>query len=423
MTHLLYANQAESTLAGSISSGATVANLASGTGALFPNPSTNQAFYLTFNDAATGLLTEVVLVTGRSTDQITITRGQQGTTAQIWNANDLANQLPTAGDLTAMIQADALQAQAPNYAADSGTANAIIVTLTPMPNPFSTGTPLRIQKSAAANTSQSVTVQIVGVGTYNLLLPGGAQPNIGQLPANGCMSLIYNGTSVELQSGGATGLGTAAYKTASDNAQSNLASIVGAIAVNNLAVWADINGSLKDGGTPGSAAYKAASNALLGALASVSGATTVGHMAGFADTSGSVSDIGAPTAAASNAQIEAAGSSSVFASPSNMFLHPASIKAWVIWHWTGSSVSIVATYNIGSVSRTAAGAYTITGNGFTLSAGWCQTFADDTNNLNGNGAPGSGANPAFSCVFQNRSGGGTLDPNYAAAIIIGTATS
>ena len=104
MTQLLFANNATTTLAGSISSSSTSVALASGTGALFPNPSAGQGFYMTFNDAATGLLTEIVLCTSRSGDTCTIVRGQQGTAAQAWNPNDLASQFNTAGDQASFLQ-------------------------------------------------------------------------------------------------------------------------------------------------------------------------------------------------------------------------------------------------------------------------------------------------------------------------------
>lgn len=100
----LFANDASSTLAAPINSTATSVSLASGTGTIFPAPSTNQQFALTFNDAATGLLTEVVYCTSRTGDVCTIVRAQEGTVAQTWQAGDLANALVTAGVLAAFQQ-------------------------------------------------------------------------------------------------------------------------------------------------------------------------------------------------------------------------------------------------------------------------------------------------------------------------------
>ena len=103
-----FANNASSTLAAPISNTALSVSLAAGTGALFPNPSAGQQFALTFNDAATGLLTEVVYCTARSGDTLTIVRAQEGTVAQNWLAGDLAANLVTEGTMAAMQQTSAL---------------------------------------------------------------------------------------------------------------------------------------------------------------------------------------------------------------------------------------------------------------------------------------------------------------------------
>lgn len=108
MSILLFSNNANSTLAGSITAVATTANLAAGTGTLFPNPSAGEIFIGSFFDAATGLQTEIVHVTGIVGDQITMTRAQEGTAAQSWNVGDIFANQWTAGSAAAMLQ----QAQA-----------------------------------------------------------------------------------------------------------------------------------------------------------------------------------------------------------------------------------------------------------------------------------------------------------------------
>ena len=104
MTAYLFANDASSTLAAPISTTATSLTLASGTGALFPSPSAGQQFTLTMNDAATGLLTEIMLCTARSGDTLTVERAQEGTVALNWLAGDLAANLCTAGTMAALLQ-------------------------------------------------------------------------------------------------------------------------------------------------------------------------------------------------------------------------------------------------------------------------------------------------------------------------------
>jgi hypothetical protein len=109
MSVFIFANDASSTLAAPISSSAVSLTLASGTGAEFANPSTNQQFSLTMNDAATGLLTEIIYVPTRVGDTLSgLLRGQEGTTAQSWLAGDLAANLLTAGQMAAMLQVSTL---------------------------------------------------------------------------------------------------------------------------------------------------------------------------------------------------------------------------------------------------------------------------------------------------------------------------
>ncbi len=108
MAQFIFTDNANSTLAAPISPSAVSVTLASGTGALFPNPSAGQQFTLTFNDAATGLLYEVCYCTARTGDVCTIVRAQEGTVALSWAAGDTAFHGPTAGTLNAMQQSGAL---------------------------------------------------------------------------------------------------------------------------------------------------------------------------------------------------------------------------------------------------------------------------------------------------------------------------
>lgn len=98
---LLAANNAQTVLAAGISASATSMTVNTGTGNLFPSPVSGASFFkLTLIDAATGQISEIVHVTGRSGDNMTISRAQEGTTARAWSANDIAANMMTAGTIS-----------------------------------------------------------------------------------------------------------------------------------------------------------------------------------------------------------------------------------------------------------------------------------------------------------------------------------
>jgi hypothetical protein len=87
-------NNATSTLAGGINSSVTTIILAAGTGSLFPTLSGSDWFWGTLVDASNNI--EIVKVTARSTDTLTVTRGQDGTTAKSYTVGDRFELRPTA---------------------------------------------------------------------------------------------------------------------------------------------------------------------------------------------------------------------------------------------------------------------------------------------------------------------------------------
>lgn len=91
-------NDAISRLASGISSSATTIVLTPGAGLLFPTLSSGDYFPATIikSDGSR----EIVRVTGRSTDVLTVVRAQEGTVALAFNANDRIELRLTAGTLT-----------------------------------------------------------------------------------------------------------------------------------------------------------------------------------------------------------------------------------------------------------------------------------------------------------------------------------
>lgn len=104
MSTILFANNAASTLASNITSGALTLTVQTGTGILFPNPSAGQYFLVTMIPASTGIPGEIIQVTGISGDVFTIVRAQEGTVAAAYLAGDAVSNQLTAGTMGAFIQ-------------------------------------------------------------------------------------------------------------------------------------------------------------------------------------------------------------------------------------------------------------------------------------------------------------------------------
>lgn len=90
-----FTNNASGTLNAGITNVATTAVLGSAQGTLFPTLTGGQFFMGTLKSVSTGLL-EIVKVTARSSDTLTIIRGQEGTSASTFVTGDIFELRPTA---------------------------------------------------------------------------------------------------------------------------------------------------------------------------------------------------------------------------------------------------------------------------------------------------------------------------------------
>ncbi len=99
-----FKNNANGTLASAIAAGDTTVNLTAGHGNRFPtvNASENEYFFATLIDTSGNL--EVVKVTARVTDSLTVVRGQDGTSAIAFAASDIIELRPTSGALDRFLQ-------------------------------------------------------------------------------------------------------------------------------------------------------------------------------------------------------------------------------------------------------------------------------------------------------------------------------
>lgn len=200
MTTYRFANNASTTLGGAISPTATSITVAAGTGARFPAPAAGQYFTATLfaSGSSTGLPNEIVRVTARTGDTMTVVRGQEGTTAQSWSVGDTFANFITAGFLNQLVDAGSLQGQSGNFAVDSGTANVGVVTLLPVPVSLAAlvGVPIRVKKMAAASTG-AYTLNVNTLGAVPVLIGGQALEG-GELVASEIYEVVYDGTNFNL---------------------------------------------------------------------------------------------------------------------------------------------------------------------------------------------------------------------------------
>lgn len=97
---VVFNNNASSRLAVAIAVGATSLSVTAGEGAKFPSPTAGDWFPLTIIKASGAL--EIVQCTARSGDVLTITRAQEGTSAQAFSVGDRVELRLTAGAIAAI---------------------------------------------------------------------------------------------------------------------------------------------------------------------------------------------------------------------------------------------------------------------------------------------------------------------------------
>ncbi len=100
----LFSNNASATLASSITTSTTTVTVSTGQGALFPAVPAGSFFYATLTDSSNNL--EIVKVTSRTSDVLTVVRAQEGTTARAYAAADRIEIRVTAAVLNNFVQLD-----------------------------------------------------------------------------------------------------------------------------------------------------------------------------------------------------------------------------------------------------------------------------------------------------------------------------
>lgn len=100
----LFINNAKTILDGSIAATDSTLKVRTGDGSLFPTPGLDEYFHLTLIEYDAGgseVDWEIIKVTGKTTDTLTIERAQEGTTAQMWLSGTRVENRFTAGTAAA----------------------------------------------------------------------------------------------------------------------------------------------------------------------------------------------------------------------------------------------------------------------------------------------------------------------------------
>jgi len=168
----VWTNNAASKLASGIASGATSLTVLSGQGALFPNPTGGNTFQLTLVRASDAAI-EIVTCTARSTDTLTVTRAQEGTTALTLVANDAVALRITALWLTALSGTFTIAQGGTNGTSFTAPASGVA------PLVYFDGTRLNVDSTPAdagyntsTNTLTSANLKASGIATLNSMNMG-----------------------------------------------------------------------------------------------------------------------------------------------------------------------------------------------------------------------------------------------------------
>jgi hypothetical protein len=189
MPSVLFSNNASGALASSITTSSTAITLTTGAGAQFPAISGGNYFYATLTDSSNNL--EIVKVTARATDVLTVVRGQEGTTPRAYAAADKLELRVTAAVMNSL----------PQLAADQTFSGANTFNSAP-----TLGTALAVASGGTGSTTATGSGSVVLATSPTLTSPTFTAPVLGT-PASGVMTNV-TGTATGLTAGVAQKLST-----------------------------------------------------------------------------------------------------------------------------------------------------------------------------------------------------------------------
>lgn len=248
-----------------------------------------------------------------------------------------------------------------------GTANALTLTYGAAPPALVQG--LRFSFVAAAANTGAATLNVSGLGATAIKKPGAsglAALTGGEIQAGQVVDVAYDGTEFVMTSPAA-----------------------------NLGTVSSVSGG----------------NGLTGSVTS-SGSLDVGAGTGITVAADSVS-----VDKATQADMEAQTASKVVCAD-NAKWHPGMPKAWVKFHWTGSAISVDASYGVSGVVRNSQGNYTVSFSTAFSSANYGALVSAGSSTVPASTTALVGTQSAGSCVVYGlaNSGGNMADPDsyYAA---------
>jgi len=218
----VFSNNASAPLAASITASATTITVTTAQGALFPAVAAGSFYYATLVDSSNNI--EVVKVTARSGDVMTVVRAQEGTTARAYAAADKIEIRVTAAGLNNMAQLDATQTFTGSNTFSGGGAFAGSFsgspTFTGNPtfsgNPAFTGVPTAPTAAPGTSTTQIATTAFVQNVAGSLGTLSTQNANAVNITGGTIAGATINGNTVGSNSRGARTVSTAAPSGGSD---------------------------------------------------------------------------------------------------------------------------------------------------------------------------------------------------------------
>lgn len=192
---LKQSNNATATLASGIGTGDTSISLTAGHGARFPTLGSTDYFYATLADSSNNL--EIIKVTARSGDTLTVVRAVDGLGPNAYSAGDKLECRPC------NIWARASDQESMDVVTASGT-DTYTGTLDPVPNGLNTDQ-IYLVEFPNANTAVAPTLNLNSYGAKTIKLPGGAELVPGNIKAGHVGILQYDGTDFILLNPSTTG--------------------------------------------------------------------------------------------------------------------------------------------------------------------------------------------------------------------------